>query len=48
MRIFFEEWLSSIQISEVAKEIFDEAIACYRFQAYRASLLLSYMGFKKS
>lgn len=46
MKIYFEEWVSSLKISETAKTIFQESITCYRSRAYRASLLFSYIGFQ--
>jgi len=46
MRLEFEDWILSQEISETAKDLFEEAITCYKASAYRASLLLSYLGFQ--
>jgi hypothetical protein len=46
MRLEFEDWLSSQKISQTADSLFHEAITCYKASAYRASLLLSYVGFQ--
>lgn len=41
----FENWLSNQNFSATSKNIFQEAIICYRAQAYRASMVMSYIGF---
>lgn len=46
MKLEFEEWILSQKIGDSAKELFEEAIICYKASAYRASLLLSYLGFQ--
>lgn len=46
MHLEFEDWILSQEISEAAKDLFGEAITCYKASAYRASLLLSYLGFQ--
>lgn len=46
MRLEFEDWVQSQEISETAKGLFAEAITCYKASAYRASLLLSYLAFQ--
>jgi hypothetical protein len=46
MRLEFEDWILSQKISETAKDLFSEAVTCYKASAYRASLLLSYLGFQ--
>jgi hypothetical protein len=44
MRIEFDDWLSSQKISATAEGLFKESIVCYKASAYRAALLLSYVG----
>jgi len=46
MKLEFEDWLLSQKISQTADSLFHEAITCYKASAYRASLLLSYVGFQ--
>jgi len=46
MRLEFEDWVQSQKISETAKDLFTEAITCYKASAYGASLLLSYLAFQ--
>ncbi|MBE7556349.1 MAG: hypothetical protein HS126_35300 [Anaerolineales bacterium] len=46
MRIEFEDWILSQKISSTAQSLFEEAIACYKASAYRAALLMSYLGFQ--
>ena len=46
MRLPFEEWLQDQTLPTPAKELFSEAIICYKASAYRAALLLSYLGFQ--
>lgn len=46
MRIEFEDWILSQKISTTAQSLFEEAIACYKASAYRAALLMSYLGFQ--
>ncbi|MBD7908903.1 hypothetical protein [Sporosarcina gallistercoris] len=48
MQIYFESWIKEQDISEDAELLFEEAIKCYRVGAYRASFLMSYLGFMKS
>ncbi|MFJ7371263.1 hypothetical protein ACIQVU_17815 [Lysinibacillus sp. NPDC098008] len=48
MQIYFESWIKSQDISEDAELLFEEAIKCYRVGAYRASFLMSYLGFMKA
>ncbi|WP_337020335.1 hypothetical protein [Oceanobacillus massiliensis] len=48
MKIYFESWIHNQDISEDAQILFDEAFMCYRVGAYRASLLMSYLGFMKA
>ena len=44
MRIEFDDWLSSQKISATAESLFKESVVCYKASAYRAALLLSYVG----
>ncbi|WP_026674047.1 hypothetical protein [Alkalihalobacterium bogoriense] len=46
MKIRFEEWIKSQEISEEAKSLIDEALLCYKVTAYKASLLFSYLCFQ--
>ena len=46
MRLPFEEWISGQAVSSQAKELFGEAITCYKASAYRAAMLFSYLGFQ--
>jgi hypothetical protein len=46
MRLEFEEWVLSQNLSETAEDLCREAITCYKASAYRAALLLSYLGFQ--
>lgn len=48
MQIYFESWIKEQDISEDAELLFEEAIKCYRVGAYRASFLMSYLGFMKA
>ncbi|MED1512709.1 hypothetical protein [Bacillus proteolyticus] len=48
MNLYFETWIKEQHISEEALILFDEFIKCYRVGAYRASFLMSYLGFMKS
>lgn len=46
MRLPFEQWTADQPIPQPAKELFAEAIVCYKAAAYRAALLFSYLGFQ--
>ena len=46
MRLPFEDWLIEQVIPLPAKELFKEAVVCYKASAYRAALLFSYLGFQ--
>ncbi len=48
LNLYFETWIKEQHISEEALILFDESIKCYRVGAYRASFLMSYLGFMKS
>jgi len=45
MKLSIEQWLDERHYSQNVQELFKEAVICYRNHAYRASLLLSYLGF---
>lgn len=45
MKLEFEKWLALQNISEAIEDTFQEAVSCYKASAYRAALLLSYVGF---
>lgn len=45
MRIKFELWIAEQKFSIPVRRIFAEAIVCYRSEAYRAAMVLSYIGF---
>lgn len=44
MRIEFDDWLTLQKISPTAEGLFKESVVCYKASAYRAALLLSYVG----
>ncbi|MBL3844280.1 hypothetical protein IRV19_06620 [Bacillus cereus] len=46
MKIPFEEWILSQEVSNDAKNLINEAIICYKADAYRAALLFSYLCFQ--
>ncbi|AWE07039.1 hypothetical protein DCE79_06310 [Lysinibacillus sp. 2017] len=46
MRLRFEEWILSQEISTDAKDLINEALLCYKATAYKASLLFSYLCFQ--
>ncbi|HDR6218491.1 TPA: hypothetical protein QCU06_004985 [Bacillus cereus] len=50
MQLHFESWINEQKqnISEDALILFKESIICYRVGAYRASFLMSYLGFMKA
>jgi hypothetical protein len=45
MKLAFETWLDAKNYSNDVNKLFKESIICYKNQAYRASLLFSYIGF---
>ncbi|HGO9417122.1 TPA: hypothetical protein ACLBZX_005648 [Bacillus cereus] len=47
MKLYFETWIHEQNISKDVLVLFDESIKCYRVGAYRASFLMSYLGFMK-
>jgi hypothetical protein len=48
VKIPFEQWLASQQLDDAARDLFREAVQCYRVGAYRAAFLLSYLGLMKN
>lgn len=48
MKLSFEDWIEKTNFSTTAKPLFIESVICYKSGAYRASLLLSYLGFLTS
>ena len=46
MFLDFEKWLYEQSIPQESLDTFLEAILCYKFGAYKASLLFSYIGFQ--
>ena len=46
MFLDFEKWINEKPIPQESLYTFDEAILCYKFGAYKASLLFSYIGFQ--
>lgn len=45
MQIRIREWIDEQDISEEARSILEESLICYRSQAWRSALLMSYVGF---
>lgn len=45
MKLPFEIWIEKSNFSPTVKALFIESTICYKSNAYRASLLLSYLGF---
>lgn len=45
MKLSIEKWVEEKGFSKKVSVLFDEAVICYKNQAYRASLLYSYLGF---
>lgn len=45
MKLKIQSWLENETFSETVNKIFSEAIICYKSDAYRASMVLSYIGF---
>jgi len=46
MFLDFEKWINKKSIPQESLDTFLEAILCYKFGAYKASLLFSYIGFQ--
>lgn len=44
MKLKFEKWLERQSKAKHTETLFKEAIMCYKMEAYRASLLFSYLG----
>jgi hypothetical protein len=45
MKLLFERWSEEQNFSIKANNLFQESFICYKNNAYRASLLFSYLGF---
>lgn len=45
MKLKFQNWLDKQKFSRTVDSIFAEAIVCFKADAYRASMVLSYIGF---
>lgn len=45
VKLKFEKFIEIRNFSPEAKALFQEAIICYKFSAYRASLIMAYLGF---
>lgn len=45
MKLKFEIFIENKDFSINSKTLFKEAITCYKFSAYRASLIMAYLGF---
>ncbi|MGB6128893.1 MAG: hypothetical protein WBG30_09095 [Psychrilyobacter sp.] len=48
MKLEFEKYIETVVKSRDAKELYNESIVCYKAGAYRASYLMSYLGFMES
>jgi uncharacterized protein YqeY len=46
MRLRFEEWILSQELSIDARDLITEALLCYKSSAYKASLLFTYLCFQ--
>lgn len=46
MRLPFENWLAEQDFGAESKELFSEAVTCFKSGAYRGAMLLSYLGFQ--
>lgn len=46
MKLEIETWLEENSIPQSAKNLFSEAIICYKVSAYRSSFIMSYIGFQ--
>lgn len=45
MKLEIQKWINNQNFSEEVERLFEESIICYKTEAYRASLLFSYLGF---
>lgn len=45
MKLKFERFIDNRNFSSDANSLFQEAIICYKFSAYKASLIMAYLGF---
>lgn len=48
MKLDFEKYIETVVKSRDARELYNESIVCYKAGAYRASYLMSYLGFMES
>lgn len=48
MILDFERYINSLNISEDARNLYNEGITCYKASAYRAAYLMTYLGFMES
>ncbi|QWC25127.1 hypothetical protein KJK41_22120 (plasmid) [Bacillus haikouensis] len=46
MRLRFEEWILTQEVSADARDLINEALLCYKSSAYKASLLFTYLCFQ--
>jgi len=46
VRLAFEDWLTGQSISLEAHDLFAEAVICHKTGAFKAAMLLSYLGFQ--
>ncbi len=48
MQLAIEQWLASQPLTRDASDLFRESVICYKAGAYRAALLLGYLGFQST
>lgn len=48
LKLDFEKYIDMVVKSKDARELYNESIVCYKAGAYRASYLMSYLGFMES
>ena len=48
LKLEFEKYMETVVKSNDARELYNESIVCYKTGAYRASYLMSYLGFMES
>jgi hypothetical protein len=46
LRLHFERWIKEQNISSRTEELINEAVTCYRGEAYKAALLFSFLSFQ--
>jgi hypothetical protein len=44
MKLAFEVWVAGQEMSAEARELFAEAVLCHKISAYRAAMIMSYLG----